>query len=416
MIPTCFISRWAPNWFSLLISMRSRIPSITSALVLVVALILPTAMVAFGQTVDQAERDLSDAEQERDVAQGLVDEAMANRTEIEMQIAESISKVNDLAAALSLVGTRLERLDGQIGVADVELVDVQDQIEEQAIDAYMALVASPSLSLVGSQTVETAMVVSSMVEDVLAGGRQRVSELFVRKRSIEELHSLFLVEQDEFAGAKAAMDSEVEHLLALYAQADQAVSVAMREAAEADQAYQASLTAFDLARKREEERLRQEERNSTTTTRPNSVTTTTVRSTSTTRPGTTPTTSRPPTTSTTTPGPTTPTTPPTFPPQIEQWRSLVAAHFPAHRVNEALRIMRCESNGDPNAYNPYSGASGLFQFIPSTWASTAPKAGFPGASPFDPVANTVSAAWLANRYEQLGYYYWQAWSCRRVLN
>ncbi|HEX9761574.1 MAG TPA: transglycosylase SLT domain-containing protein, partial [Acidimicrobiia bacterium] len=59
---------------------------------------------------------------------------------------------------------------------------------------------------------------------------------------------------------------------------------------------------------------------------------------------------------------------------------------------------------------------GLFQFLPSTWASTAPKAGYAGASVFDPEANTASAAWLANRYQQLGQYYWQAWSCRRVLS
>ena len=81
-----------------------------------------------------------------------------------------------------------------------------------------------------------------------------------------------------------------------------------------------------------------------------------------------------------------------------------------------MRILDCESNGDPDAYNPYSGASGLFQFLASTWASTAPKAGYPNASPFEPEPNVASAAWLANRYQELGLYYWLAWSCRRVLN
>lgn len=94
----------------------------------------------------------------------------------------------------------------------------------------------------------------------------------------------------------------------------------------------------------------------------------------------------------------------------------MVTYFPTHRVEEALRIIDCESNGDPNAYNPYSGASGLFQFLPSTWATTAPKAGWAGHSVFEPEPNVSSAAWLANRYEELGLYYWQAWSCRRVLN
>lgn len=90
--------------------------------------------------------------------------------------------------------------------------------------------------------------------------------------------------------------------------------------------------------------------------------------------------------------------------------------FPSNRVEEALRILDCESNGDPDAYNPYSGASGLFQFLPSTWSSTAPKAGYPNSSPFEPEANTASAAWLANRYQELGLYYWEAWSCKRMLD
>lgn len=32
-------------------------------------------------------------------------------------------------------------------------------------------------------------------------------------------------------------------------------------------------------------------------------------------------------------------------------------------------IIECESGGDPNAHNPTSSASGLFQFLDSTWAS-----------------------------------------------
>src|SRR5690606_10508975 len=119
------------------------------------------------------------AETRASVASGLVDDAVANRLEIELQIAESISKVNDLAADLSLVGSRLDRLGDQLGFADIELASVQEQIEEQAVDAYMAVLASPSLTLVGTGTVEKALVVSTVVDDVIAGGRQTVGELFI---------------------------------------------------------------------------------------------------------------------------------------------------------------------------------------------------------------------------------------------
>jgi soluble lytic murein transglycosylase-like protein len=100
---------------------------------------------------------------------------------------------------------------------------------------------------------------------------------------------------------------------------------------------------------------------------------------------------------------------------VERWRSLVSAYFPGSRVEEALAIIQCESLGDPEAYNPYSGASGLFQFLPATWASTSPQAGFAGASPFSAEANIGTAAWLADRYADMGRGYWSPWSCRRVL-
>ena len=61
----------------------------------------------------------------------------------------------------------------------------------------------------------------------------------------------------------------------------------------------------------------------------------------------------------------------------------------------ALRVAKCESGYNPNAVNPSSHASGLFQFIPSTWAST-PQAKA-GKSVFDPVANAQAAAWLYQR-------------------
>lgn len=61
---------------------------------------------------------------------------------------------------------------------------------------------------------------------------------------------------------------------------------------------------------------------------------------------------------------------------------------------QLLRVARCESGFNPNAYNPSSGASGLFQFLPSTWAANSVRAGYGGASAFDPVANANTAAMM----------------------
>ena len=63
-------------------------------------------------------------------------------------------------------------------------------------------------------------------------------------------------------------------------------------------------------------------------------------------------------------------------------------------AQQLLRVAWCESRYNPNAYNSALGASGLFQFIPGTWAANSARAGYGGASVFDPVANANVAAWM----------------------
>jgi hypothetical protein len=54
------------------------------------------------------------------------------------------------------------------------------------------------------------------------------------------------------------------------------------------------------------------------------------------------------------------------------------------------RKARCESGLDPRNKNPGSTASGLFQFLTSTWASTP----FGGFSIWSPYANALAAGWM----------------------
>lgn len=51
-----------------------------------------------------------------------------------------------------------------------------------------------------------------------------------------------------------------------------------------------------------------------------------------------------------------------------------------------------ESRGNPRAVNPRSGASGLGQFLASTWRTT--PQGQAGLSVFDPAANRAAVAWM----------------------
>ncbi len=98
----------------------------------------------------------------------------------------------------------------------------------------------------------------------------------------------------------------------------------------------------------------------------------------------------------------------------EQWRGLVAAYFPASLVDEALVVMQCESRGDPSARNPYSGAAGLFQFMPRTWSFASEGAGFAGADVYDAEANIAAAAWLVDYSLATGHGggAWGHWNCK----
>lgn len=77
------------------------------------------------------------------------------------------------------------------------------------------------------------------------------------------------------------------------------------------------------------------------------------------------------------------------------YRTVVALAAQAHGISQGgfLAVAACESGFNPNAYNR-SGASGLLQILSGYWPARAANAGFPGASPFDPVANAWTGAWL----------------------
>jgi peptidoglycan hydrolase CwlO-like protein len=358
---------------------------------------------ARAQSVEESEEEAEAAGRRAEVAAGLVDAALSERGGIEAELAASIVRISDLSAELSVVSSSLDTLRTQIAFADTELSGIQSEIETHAVDAYMSALVGSGVTFVNSSNVEEAMVAGQAVGDVVNMGTARVNELVIKREALEKLKDDFQAQQEQVTALQTEVEAEIEHLASLYDEADAAVGRAIREANAADASYRDALNAVDAAQAREAERRRQEERAPATTVPPAEP-----------EPGPAPTTTTPSGT-TTTGGGGGGAIDRDFPPAVERWRSLVGSYFPASRIDEALAILECESLGDPDAYNPYSGASGLFQFIPSTWASTSPKAGFPQASPFDPEANIGTAAWLANRYDELGQGYWAPWSCRRVL-
>lgn len=71
----------------------------------------------------------------------------------------------------------------------------------------------------------------------------------------------------------------------------------------------------------------------------------------------------------------------------------------------ALCVAEAESAFDPLAVNPSTGAAGVFQFLPSTWASLSELADHGGDSVFDARANVAVAAWTVAEY---GWHPWRS--------
>lgn len=94
------------------------------------------------------------------------------------------------------------------------------------------------------------------------------------------------------------------------------------------------------------------------------------------------------------------------PASVEAWRPLIAAHFGAY-TDEALRVVACESGGDPNAQHPRSKATGLFQVLPS-WA---PRFGTTPDGLFDPATNVAIAKALFDDGASRGNR-WSHWVCK----
>ena len=97
--------------------------------------------------------------------------------------------------------------------------------------------------------------------------------------------------------------------------------------------------------------------------------------------------------------------PASAPADIEAIIRAAAARWGAD-PSQLLRVAWCESRYNPLAYNASSGASGLFQFMPRTWAANSVRAGYGGASVFDAVANANVAAYMFHNSQA-----WQ-WTCR----
>jgi soluble lytic murein transglycosylase-like protein len=342
--------------------------------------------------VDNNQVDLEQAEGAKEEAEGFVTVALANRAEVEAELLATLENYQNLAFQLSSVSNDVARLSDLIELTGAALVSARQSVERQGVEAYMQALSLPGGIVWSSDSIEAAMVADRTLAILAGVDEDEAAALAVSERDLQVLDQQYQAELRNVESLAAQVEAEAIRLQDLFTVADLSVAAAIGEALAADAAYRSALDEVERARAADEERERQGERG-TTTTAPTAVATSS--------------------TGISTPVATTDPGSITRPikPAVEQWRSLVASYFTAAMVDPALSIIQCESLGDPNAYNPYSGASGLFQFLPGTWAVTSVKAGFGGTSVFDPEANVASAAWLTSYYRGLGLNPWTPWHC-----
>jgi hypothetical protein len=99
---------------------------------------------------------------------------------------------------------------------------------------------------------------------------------------------------------------------------------------------------------------------------------------------------------------------PTLAPPRDVVMALIRDRFASlgsRTTDVAVCVAERESNFDPLAVNPATGAAGVFQFIPATWASLSELAGRGGASVFDARSNVAVAAWTVAHY---GWHPWRS--------
>ena len=102
--------------------------------------------------------------------------------------------------------------------------------------------------------------------------------------------------------------------------------------------------------------------------------------------------------------------------RVDRWAPIVEEALEQYGIPEQLdtfmRVMHCESRGDPYAHNtavydnPKDQASGLMQHMPRWWDHRVEQNNLTGhADIFNPFYNVWISAWLVDKYS------WEHWEC-----
>ncbi len=306
----------------------------------------------------QTQRQVDDAEAGYEAARRDLDGAVDARAGAAAHLTLALDEYEAANRELERLVFSIAAAEERVVAAEARTRALRRRIEHLVVAAYIAGGSDPATAAFdvapGPQRV--------VVEQVAAARTGRVAEelagLDEAVAVLEELRAGYDKDRAEEVRVRSDLAERTAVLDTLFAATDAGVDRAVEAVAEADRAYQAALTAYQA----EQRRLAALG-------------------------------------------------------GVLRWRPLVEQYFPPERVSEALRVMHCESRGNPDARHLGSDASGLFQFLAGTWAFASPRAGFPGASRFDPEANVAAAAWLVDYSIRTNHRWgpWGRWTCRSAV-
>lgn len=346
---------------------------VAPALLLILALLPLTGggSTAFAQSVEEADQARKDAYR-------LVDQAATDREAIETRLFDALNAFQAAAEDLAVANGRLTRVERKLAVAEATAATLQTTMHTTVTNAYIEGLGGTGLSVFAHDDVDALLLAEEILRGLFGDTQQEIDQIVAIQAELTGLRTEMETERQAVEQLVGELDAKADGLEILFAQADAELATAYALARQAEVDYRQAVSAAEAARAAREAEARRKESGSLSGGSGG--------------------------------GPTI-----TIKPSTEAWRPVVEAHFPARLVADALKIMQCESGGDPNAVNPYSGAAGLYQFLPTTWAVASVKAGVGGRSVFDGEANIIAAAWLAGYYESRGYSPWQPWTCRFYL-
>lgn len=334
-----------------------RFRALTALLVGVLVLgLLSGGLIANAETeLEKAERVAAAAQRSRNVAEGTYVADRATATDLELRLGLTLAHYQRVNGELEQLGLQLAGERADMDLIRAEVIALDDEAQDRAVGAYIRSLAAPGSSMFLSGSFESVSVVNETIRRA-AELDVGVFELLDLKRDELAEHTLELqAGVDELAllnNELAATRIELDELFWL---ADARVADALRNLESADEAYRQAQATLKEA----QDKYR-------------------------------------------------------WTGSVEQWRSLVEKYFPEDRVEEALRVMACESRGNPNAKNPASTATGLFQFLDRTWAWMSVMSGWNGYSRLDPEANVAVAAYLMKFSIRSGHPggAWGHWECK----